>query len=56
MVKGSEEARKEEYFGGNEQDYSVSEAFLYGGCVVALECSFTNNISSSLVYSEGCKE
>lgn len=51
MIKCSEKSGKEEYFGDNKQDYSVSEAFLYNRGVVALVRSFTDDISSSLIYS-----
>ena len=51
MVEGSEEACEEENFGGNEENYSVAETFLNRGCVVTLKCSFSNNVSSSLVHS-----
>ena len=50
MVEGSEEAKEKEYFGGDEKDYSIAEAFLDGGCVVSLKCTFSDDISSSLVH------
>lgn len=52
MVESSEEASKEKYFRDNEQDYTVSKTFLYNRGVMALIGSFTNNISSSLIYSK----
>ena len=50
MVEGPEEACKEENFRSNEEDYSVSEAFLDWRGVVALKCSFSDDVSSSLEY------
>ena len=50
MIKGSEEACEEENFGSNKENHTVAKAFLDRGCVVALECSLSNNVSSSLIY------
>ena len=50
MVEGSEEAEEEEYFGCNEENHSVAESFLDGGCVVPLVCAFSDDISSSLIH------
>ena len=51
MVEGSEESCEEEDFRDDEKNYAVSKAFLYNRGVMALESAFTDNVSSSLVYS-----
>ena len=51
MIEGSEKAKKEENFGSNEENYSIPKALLNRRGVVALECSFSNDVSSSLEYS-----
>lgn len=51
MVECSEESGKEEYFRDNEKDHSVSKSFLYNRGVMSLICSFTDDVSSSLIYS-----
>jgi hypothetical protein len=56
VVKGSEEAREEEDFGGNEENHTIPQTFLNRRCMVALECSFSDDISSSLIHGQGCKE
>lgn len=50
MIEGSEETCEEKDLRYDEKDYSVSQAFLDGGSVMALECSFSDYISSSLEY------
>lgn len=56
MIKGPEEACEEEDFGGDKQDHAVPEALLDRRGVVALECSFSDDIPSSLIHREGCEE
>lgn len=59
MVKGSKEADEEEDFRGDEEDYSISKAFLDRGCMVTLEGTFSDDVSSSLEHSKekkGCAE
>lgn len=50
MIESSEEAQEEENFRGDEKDYAVAKAFLNGRGVVALECPFSYNVSSSLIH------
>lgn len=52
MVERSEEPCEEEYFGDNKQDYSVTQAFLYNGCVMSLVGAFSDYVASSLVHGE----
>ena len=56
MIKSPEEACEEKDFGGNEQNHAVPEALLDRRGVVALECSFPDDISSPLIHGEGCEE
>ncbi len=50
MVESSEKSGKEQYFGDNKKNYSITEAFLDSWGMVPLEGAFSDNISSSLVY------
>ena len=56
MVESSEKARKEEDLRDDKQDHTISEALLDRGCMVALKCAFSDNVSSSLVYCESGEE
>ena len=52
MVEGPEKACEEEYFRDDKENYSITETFLNDRRVVTLECAFSNNISSPLIYSQ----
>lgn len=52
MVKCSEKPGKEKDFGDNEENYSVSKAFLDGWGVVSLKSTFSDDVSPSLIYCE----
>jgi len=54
VVECSEESGKEKDFGCDKKDYSIPQAFLNRGCMMALESALSDNISPSLVHGKDC--